>query len=295
MRVLWLLGFWFSACNAGLMPGGGGPPGGALDLGTAAPQRLRFGVFGDARPASQNDSAGFPSSVLTSIFTQAEERALPFMVGTGDYMFASGEKIVATQVSLVLQAEAPYHGPVYHTLGNHECNGWTASNCPLGNETPNVRAFMNNLAPKGATRPWFRIDVDTPKGKAKLLFVAANAWSDDQAAWLSAQVADPTAYTFAVRHEPASEPSAPGVTPSEEILHAAPLTLELLGHYHSYQRVDTVHVISGNAGAPLSQGSYGYLIVEQLDDGNIAVSEIDQTSNMPIDAFRVTPTGDAAP
>ena len=295
MRALALFGVLLVGCNVAPAPVGGG--GGVLpDLATSvAANALRFGVFGDARPGSPNDSSHYPSMVLTSIFTQAEERGLPFMIGTGDYMFANGEPEVTTQMSLVLAAEAPYHGAIYHTLGNHECTGATASNCPNGDETPNVRAFMANLVPKSATKPWYRVDVNTAHGKAKILFVAANAWSDEQASWLTTQMADPTTYTFAVRHEPPSEPSAPGVGPSEAILHAAPLTLELLGHYHSYQHLDAVHVISGNAGAPLSRGSFGYLVVEELDDGNIAVSEIDQASNLPIDAWRVTPAGQPAP
>ena len=48
------------------------------------------------------------------------------------------------------------------------------SNCPNLNQTPNIQVFMK-LVPSGVTKPYYRIDVDTPLGKAKLVFIAANA------------------------------------------------------------------------------------------------------------------------
>ena len=44
------------------------------------------------------------------------------------------------------------------------------------------------LLPPGTTKPYYRIDVDTPNGKAKLVFIAANAWDPTQSAWLTAQL-----------------------------------------------------------------------------------------------------------
>ena len=43
-------------------------------------------------------------------------------------------------------------------------------------------------------------------------------------------------------------PTAP--SPPKRSMHKHPLTLELLGHWHRYQKIDERHVISGNAGAP---------------------------------------------
>ena len=60
-----------------------------------------------------------------------------------------------------------------------------------------------------------------------------------QSTWLAAQLADVTAYTFVVRHEPPYDTQAPGVSPSETLIHKNPLTLEFLGHTHEYRRVDT--------------------------------------------------------
>jgi hypothetical protein len=260
---------------------------------------LKFAVFGDARPPSLNSTGSYPSAVITGIFDGAQAHGAQFVVGTGDYLFASTKTAVDAQLGLFLAAQAHFTGPVYHALGNHECNGYTSSNCPNLDETPNIAAFMSRLMPAGATQPYYRVDVPTPFGAAKFLFIAANAWSPAQATWLAAQLADPTTYTFAVRHEPPADTTAPGVSPSEKLLDQAPFTLELLGHTHEYRRVDTRRVISGNGGAPLQPntafGNYGYLLVEQQANGDLSVSEMDEATDLPVDTFRVTPTGQAAP
>jgi hypothetical protein len=260
---------------------------------------LTFAVFGDARPGNLNDTAKYPTAIVTGNFAQMQAKGAQFVVGTGDYMFADTDQAVTAQVDLLVQGEAGFtNGPIYHTMGNHECTGATASNCPAGTETANMRAFMTRLMPAGSTTPYYRIDVDTPHGKAKLVFVAANAWSDAQATWLQQQLADPTAYTFVVRHEPASITETPGVTPSEDLIKAAPLTLELLGHSHEYRVLDTQHVISGNGGAPIhsyfgnpASSGYGFLLIQQLDDGNFSISEVDEVSGNLTDTFKITADG----
>lgn len=282
--------------------GGGGHGGGGggfhLDGGEPGPLAggLSFAVFGDCRPANLNETSGYPSAIIGNIFALAQKLSVQFVVGTGDYMFASTQSDVDAQVALFHKAEASFTaGPIYLTMGNHECTGATASNCPNFNETPNVQAFMSKLLPSGGTLPYYRIDKDTPMGKAKFLFVAANAWSTTQQSWLTQQLADPTTYTFIVRHEPASTTDAPGVTPSEQAMQGAPYTLALLGHSHEYRHVDTKHVISGNAGAPISYGNYGLLLVQQQTNGNITVTEYDQASGAPLDVWSVTPAGQPAP
>jgi hypothetical protein len=282
--------------------GGGGYGGGGggyhLDGGEPGPLAggLSFAVFGDCRPANLNQTSGYPSAIIGNIFTLAQKLNVQFVVGTGDYMFANDQTDVDGQVALFQQAEANFTaGPIYLTMGNHECTGATNSNCPSFNETPNVQAFMGKLLPSGSTLPYYRIDQDTPMGKAKFLFVAANAWSTTQQSWLTTQLADPTMYTFVVRHEPASTTDAPGVTPSEQAMQGASYTLALLGHSHEYRHVDTKHVISGNGGAPIAYGNYGLLLVQQQTNGNITVTEYDQTSGAPLDLWSVTPDGQPAP
>jgi hypothetical protein len=96
-----------------------------------------------------------------------------------------------------------------------------------------------------------------------------------------------------MRHESVDSTGAPtGATASEPIVTSHPYTLELLGHTHEYRHVDTQHVISGNAGAPLqSGGNYGLLLVEQQTNGNITVSEIDESTGNATDTWTVSPTG----
>ncbi len=266
--------------------GGGGGSGGSGGL-------LKFAVFGDCRPPNVDDTSGYPSAIISGIFKLAQSRGAQFVVGTGDYMFASTASAVSAQVALFQQAMASYSaGPVYLTMGNHECTGATASNCPNLTETPNVQAFMK-MVPPGVTKPYYRIDVDTPLGKAKLVFIAANAWDSTQQAWLQTQLADVTTYTFVMRHEPTTSSGvSTGVTASESVVGAHPYTIEMLGHTHEYRHQDTQHVISGNAGAPLAgSGGYGLLLVEQQADGNISVSEIDESTGNATDTWTVSPTG----
>jgi predicted phosphodiesterase len=262
---------------------GGGGGGGAL---------LKFAVFGDCRPPNVDDTSGYPSSVISGIFKLAQSKGAQFAIGTGDYMFASQASAVTAQVALFQQAAANFTaGPLYLTMGNHECTGYTASNCPNLNETPNIQAFMK-MVPSGVTKPYYRIDVNTPLGTAKFIFIAANAWDSTQQSWLTTQLGDATTYTFVARHEPSTSSGVPtGVTASESIVGQHPYTIELLGHTHEYRHEDTQHVISGNAGAPLSSGSYGLLMVEQLANGNISVTEIDESTGNATDTWTVSPTG----
>jgi hypothetical protein len=278
--------------------GGSGGSGGSGGAGGGGGSMMKFAVFGDARPPNLDDTSGYPSAVIGNIFALAQKNGAQFVVGTGDYMYADNASAVNAQVPLFKTAMANFTaGPIYLTMGNHECTGYTDSNCPNLNETPNVQAFMT-LLPSGVTKPYYRIDVATPLGTAKFLFVAANSWDSagTQQAWLSAQLAQATTYTFVMRHEATTDATAPGVTPSENLINKAAYTLELNGHTHEYRRLDTKHVISGNGGAPLTGGGgYGLLIVTQLANGNLTVDEIDESSGNVTDTWSVTPAGAAAP
>jgi len=290
-----------SSTDGGSSSGGGGSStdGGGSSGGGGSSTGWSFAVFGDCRPPSQNDTTGYPSQIIGGIFSGAQAKGAQLVVGTGDYMFANTQSAVDAQVSLFFQAQANFKGPVYHTMGNHECNGYTASNCPNGNETPNVQAFLAKFVPSGTTTPYYRVDIDTPMGKAKFLFVAANAWNSTQQSWLQQQLADPTMYTFVVRHEPPGETQAPGVGPSDSLFQSNPVTLALFGHTHEFKKVSTNQIISGNGGAPLggfgSGSNYGYLLVQQQTDGNLLINEIDAASGNATESWKVTPQGKAAP
>jgi hypothetical protein len=200
---------------------------------------------------------------------------------------------VNNQLDKLLAAEQGFTGgTIFHTMGNHECTGATASNCPQANETPNVRGFMSRLLPFSST-PYFSFTVQTSKGPAKFISIAANAWDSTQEAWLRQTLAHSTTYTFVVRHEPTGESQSPGTQPSDAIIDQYPVTLKLFGHNHEYRHVTTNSVISGNGGANLrTQGTYyGYLMVEQQTNGNVSVTAYDISTGMPVDTFVVTANG----
>jgi hypothetical protein len=264
---------------------------------------LYFAVTGDSRPPTVDDTDGYPTQVVDTIFSDiAALRPQPaFVVSTGDYMFASPHGTEAdSQLGLYLAARGRFPGPWFPAMGNHECNGFTESNCGVETRdglTQNYQSFLElALAPIAEQLPYYTVRVNAVDGTwtSKLVFIAANAWSSAQADWLETTLAETTTYTFVVRHEPADATSAPGTSPSEAILRGKPVTLLLCGHTHSYSHQGN-RVVVGNGGAPLTDGrQYGFVLVRQRSDRAIVVDEIDYESGA-IDAqfhFVVTSTGD---
>jgi hypothetical protein len=263
---------------------------------------LRFAIVGDTRPSVVDDTAHYPTDIARAIWTAvANETPVPlFAVTTGDYIFASNEGSEQNpQLDLYLGARAAYPGVVYPAYGNHECNAYTQSNCGDGaadGVPANYRAYLARLvAPIGETRPYFieRFAASDGSWSAKFVFVAANAWSDLQAAWLDAVLAQPTTYTFVVRHEASIATSAPGVAPSDAVIAKHPLTLLVVGHEHTY-RHDAAgkQVVVGNGGAPLSTAiDYGYAIVARRPDGTIAATAYDYATHATIDAWAIDASG----
>lgn len=285
------------------------PPGGSNDIQITVDE-LRFAIVGDTRPAVENDTAGYPTAVIAKIWAdvQAESPRPPFAVSTGDYMFAStGSNEQSPQLDAYFSGRQAFVGSVYAALGNHECNGATASNCGTGTlggarisyVTKNYQQFLDRfLAPIGVTKPWYVVRVASASGAftAKVVIVAPNAWVDEQAAWLEATMSEPTTYTFVVRHEPASATEAPGTGPSQAIIGRHPYTLLITGHSHKYARDGARAVIVGNGGAPLTAGSpYGYAMIERRSDGNLAFTAKEYTSSTSIDSFVVAPDGSLVP
>jgi hypothetical protein len=266
------------------------------DGGTAS--RLYFAVVGDTRPAGRDDVAGYPSAVIGAIYGRiaALDPAPTFVVSTGDYLFASERGTSAhAQVALYASARALYPGPLFPAMGNHECTGATASNCGSGNPdgvTDPLRAFEQGLlGPIGRKEPYYEVDVEGEGGawSAKLVVVAANAWSAAQAAWLEAAMTRSTTYTFVVRHEPSYATAAPGVTPSEAIMARHPYTLALCGHTHSYERSREREIVVGNGGAPLTGSkSYGFAVVDAQPDGSLAVDMVDYATGRTDPDFHFT-------
>ncbi|MFT3695680.1 MAG: metallophosphoesterase [Kofleriaceae bacterium] len=263
-----------------------------------------FGVVGDTRPPSPDDTYGYPTAIITQIWQdiEAEPQRVPFVVSTGDYMFAYQPHEVTAQLGLYMQARSNYTGIQYPVMGNHECTGATASNCGSDGAdgiTANYTGFLTTLlAPIDQTLPYYTENFTAPDSSwtAKFVFIACNAWDDTQATWLQGELAKPATYTFVLRHEGTN---AVGETPcgaSGAIIDANPLTLLIVGHTHTYTHKPlTKELVLGIGGAPLTSGKdYGYAIITRQPDGNLKVRVFTYNGRRLIDTFLITPSGDAA-
>jgi hypothetical protein len=276
-----------------------GPTGGQLDT-------LSFAIVGDTRPATIDDTAGYPTAIIRQIWqaVQDENPRPAFGISTGDYMFAkqTGTEVVP-QMKLYTDAHDLYSNIHFPAMGNHECTGATASNC--GNQLPdgvtqNYDVFMRELlGPLGITKPYYTVNISAKDGSwtAKFVFVAGNSWAPEQGTWLEAELSKPTTYTFVVRHENSTATEAPGVTPSAQVIARHPLTMLIVGHTHTFAYYQSSHeVVVGNGGAPAT-GSvpFGYVVARQRADGAIVFTAIAAATHTTIRTFAVRADGSAAP
>jgi hypothetical protein len=271
--------------------------GGSIGVNGGTLDTLSFAVVGDTRPPLDDDTAAYPTAVITKIWQDVQTQAPAFAVATGDYQFSKAFGNEAKkQIGIYMQARQAFSGLLFPALGNHECTGATASNCGQGNAdgiTHNYQAFLDlMLAPVQKTLPYYSIEVDstTNAWTSKFVFIAANAWDATQSSWLETAMSKSTTYTFVVRHEGSSATQAPGVTPSDAILAKHPYTLLIAGHTHTYYFNNKKQVIVGNGGAPLTGNvNYGYVIGRQLVNGNMQFKEYDYATNAEQDTFTVKP------
>jgi hypothetical protein len=263
---------------------------------------LTFAIVGDTRPASVDDTANYPTPIITKIFADIAATPAQFVVGTGDYQYASttGSQ-QQPQVDLYMTARGGFTGPFYPAMGNHECTGFTDSNCGSGNPdgvTKNLTTFLTTmLGPINQTQPYYVENVSAPDGSwtAKLVFIACNAWDTAQSTWLTQQLAIATTYTFVVRHESVADMSQTKCAASQTIVNAHPLTLLVVGHTHEYSHQKTEkELINGIGGAPLTSGTnYGYTIVSRNIDGTLGVTTYDYMTHATIDSFTIKADGTA--
>jgi hypothetical protein len=288
-----------SSSTSGATAGSVGPQGGTLSS-------LVFAIVGDTRPQNEGDTANYPTQDITWIFQNimAASPRPAFVVGTGDYAYCSGSDCAAQTAKYITAADQyyPAGGQVFLTMGNHECNGYTASNCApdapadgASSSEPNYTNFFNVLNTFGINSttqstlasgsPYYEVDVSssdsTDPWTAKFVFIAANAWDSGQASWLTSVMAKPTTYTFVLRHESyeddgnasSNQPGDQGA--SDQIIDSASegYTMLLVGHTHEYSRSTSgsgkVELIVGNGGAQTS-GSPGYVICSRVTGGNIS-------------------------
>jgi hypothetical protein len=287
--------------------GGSGAPTGTVTASGGKLSRLLFSVVGDTRPPTPDDVGGYPTPIITKIFSDIE--ALParpaFVVSTGDYQFASSgsSSTASAQFDIYLAARAKYSGVEFPAMGNHECTGGTTSNCGAGNAngiTANYSAYLSKLlAPIHQTKPYYAIRVDAIDGSwtSKLVFVAANAWDSGQSSWLTSELATPTTYTFVIRHESSTaSPQPAGVAASDAIIQQHPYTLLIVGHSHTYYHGNGAREVTiGNGGAPLSSKNYGFGVVSQRSDGAISVDMIDYSTGLADARFHFVVKPDGSP
>ncbi len=274
-----------SAGGSGGGSGGIGVTGGSVD-------HLYFAVVGDSRPANIDQTSSYPTAIIGKIYAEIEalDPRPQFVVSTGDYMYANTNTDTAQpQMNLYLAARDAFSGPLFAAMGNHECDGYTADNCAV-NQTQNNQAFMSSLmAPLGQTNPYYRINFSGTDGSwnAKLLVVACNAWSSTQQAWLTAQLAQSTTYTFLARHEPKSANTGPCVSSVESLMSKSTYDLSLVGHSHEFA-LSGKEITVGNGGAPLASGAgnYGFTTIERVGT-SWTVKSYDYSTGMVVKTYTV--------
>ena len=264
---------------------GVGPNGGSVD-------HLFFAVVGDTRPGSLDGTSSYPTAIITKIYQdiQAMNPRPQFVVGTGDYMFASttgGQ--AAIQIGYYTQAQSNYTGTSFCAMGNHECDGYTADNCTPG-QTDNYNQFMSALVtPLGKSTPYYSIPVRATDNSwtAKLLIIACNQWDAAQKSWLTSQLASATTYTILARHEPAAATTGPCVNDVESLMTTNPYNLSLVGHTHTF-RLSSKEIIVGTGGAPITTSGvpYGYATVEKVATG-WQVKQYDYSNGLAINTYVV--------
>jgi hypothetical protein len=269
---------------------------------------LRFGLFGDVRPANPDDTAGYPDGILSAVFAGLQLQGVRFVVDVGDHCFQSSTRSGSychDQFVHHFMADraAHYAGTLIPTLGNHEACGTdaaTTGNCTTWTSGL-IHDFLVDIVQPSTGQsefPYYSVLVHGSWGTAKFVHVAANAWTRAQSTWLTGTLNVPTTYTFVVRHEPSNDTRAPGVNPSESLYashhNSGTLTLSLTGHTHLVQlpgstrpygdafgATQPYEIIVGNAGAPLEAGPYyGYAVLtRRASDGAIVAQAYEAMSS----------------
>ncbi|MBX7099863.1 MAG: metallophosphoesterase [Myxococcaceae bacterium] len=269
-----------------------GPPratGVGPDGGTVA--KLYFAVVGDTRPPGSNDTAHYPTAIITKIYDQiqAMNPRPQFVVTTGDYMFANATQGQGEiQIQKYLSARDNYKGMVFAAMGNHECSGGTKANCAGVTTNKNYNSFLKALVKPLNKKPNYAIPIRDVAGKwtAKLIIISCNSWTAADKAWLTTTLAQKTTYTFLARHEPLGT-DAPCGAPMDALLRTNPYNLLMVGHVHQYSHSGK-QLLEGVGGAPLTGNDpNGYATVEQLAAGGFRIRQYNVANKQVISTFTV--------
>lgn len=236
--------------------------------------RLRFVAVGDTRP--ETSGGAYPTDVALRLFASMNQRDVDFGVFLGDYVYVFPDDYARAkaQMSMFKTARRNFGKPIAYVLGNHEAFG--------GNLVAYQELFSSQL--------FYRFSVQTGRGEAKFVVVADNHWGAQQETWLRQELSRTTATTFVLRHYAMNETS--GQRPLiAAVIREYPVSIVLSGHNHKYEHaVGSREVIIGTGGAPLVTGArFGYLTVEQREDGKLALTRWDLTAGAPVDSDLLTP------
>jgi hypothetical protein len=287
-----------SSGGSGGTGGGGGTGGstGATSVGPAGGKvtLLHFGLTGDTRGSGCEDTAGYPTDIITAVAKQFEQLGLDFALDLGDHMYVCNNNLpVATaQMNLYMSAIKSFVGTWFMTMGNHEC--W-ATPCLAESGNANYVAYMQALAPISKS-PYYTFDVTTSLGLATFVIIADNAWDQTQAAWLEQTLAtadQKAKYTIIARHHPSGDTSIATNAQSLQIIQNHKYALFLTGHSHLYHHPSGDKgrdLVLGTGGAPLISGGafHGYALVDQQGDGTLKVTVYD-VANALHDSWSVGP------
>lgn len=259
--------------DAGTNPGSIGPDGGKLPY-------LYFGVVGDTRPPGSDKTKDYPTDTINQIYKDMEALNPPprFVIATGDYMFAKPQGDEgAKQLAIYVKARNQFSGPVFASLGNHECGG-NDGNCAGATNNNSYNAFLDKLVkPLGKSKPYYKVPIDDVDGKwtSKILITACNAWSNAQKTWLETELAKKTTFTIIARHQPMGS-DAPCNVEMDKILTGAKYDLLLVGHKHFWEWAPAKRQLTeGLGGAPVSKAGqqHGFATIRQRADGRFRVRQ----------------------
>jgi hypothetical protein len=327
--------------DAGNSQGGGGPDAGFTSTITGnggTESQLYFAVLGDTRPADGCDTNGsdYPSTIITTSFQQLDAMSPrpPFVVTTGDYQYVdqggSGDPscptLAATQLGYYMTARAKYSGVLWPAMGNHECDGYTDSDCGNGcpsgdtgcsgsSNTSNFLEFVTQmLSPIGESLPYYTRTVTATDSswKATFIFTAPNYWTGtSQSSWVTSQISaagtpSSSNYVIVIHHEDSTASSPPKGLSTIESAESGHETLSIVGHSHfwqfgtggPYSESNARQLLVGNGGAPLTSGSnsstvntsvYGYTTIMRQSDGSLLITGYDESTGTAVNTATVSP------
>ncbi len=263
-----------------------GPGGGTVDL-------LDFTITGDTRPPVCDLTSLYPKQIIRAEVLMMSALAPQFALDLGDHMFVCTESAqrANAQMQLYVQALQGFAPPWFMTMGNHECLLADCSGA-AGALDANYNAYLAALQQVSRqAQPFYKLDIQTRLGLARLVFVADNVQSAEQQAWLESTLAEAdriAKYTIVAKHHPI-DGSRMGPLWVWPIIQKHKYSLILTAHAHVYAHPAAASgrsAICGLGGA--SSTATGFCRVQQLATGELRFVQYDISGN-PMDSWSVTP------